>query len=251
MQVERDDAMTSDLKSIKQALAKETYPHTLSSTALTVATSGSATRGVLEHHINGQWRPLVFFRWWLRSPKDKYSAFDRELLAVYLGVCHLRLLVYNVHRPETAHLHYEQAIRALACTLTTTVTAISTYTTGIQHTAAKCNQVTNSLSHSSTSLLTYLASVIGDLNYEAMAAAQHTENEMRAYFTAITSFSLQDAHFGSNDTTLLYDIFTGKLRQSSHKRGTEDLSMSFTDFPTQLLELQDACYQVNLSGMVW
>ena len=42
----------------------------------------------MEQLIDGVWKPLAFFGRELHPPERKYSAFDRELLALYLAVRH-------------------------------------------------------------------------------------------------------------------------------------------------------------------
>ena len=37
-----------------------------------------------------QWQPITFFSMRLTPPKTRYSAFDRELLAVYLAIKHFQ-----------------------------------------------------------------------------------------------------------------------------------------------------------------
>ena len=43
---------------------------------------------VLQQFVNGSWEPLAFFSKKPQLPVKKYSAFNRELLALYLGVWH-------------------------------------------------------------------------------------------------------------------------------------------------------------------
>ena len=57
---------------------------------LTVDASNVALGGVLEHAIDGQWRPLAFFGKLLRPREQKYPLFDRELLAAHLAIRHFR-----------------------------------------------------------------------------------------------------------------------------------------------------------------
>ncbi|CAI9721846.1 Hypothetical predicted protein [Octopus vulgaris] len=82
--------------------------HMLASAAVTVDPSDTAIRGVLEELINGQWQPHAFFSRQLRPLEQKCNAFDRELLAVHLGVRHFRYFlegctftVFTVHKPLT------------------------------------------------------------------------------------------------------------------------------------------------------
>ena len=66
------------------------HPTVDSGTALTVDASDLAIGGVLEQRIDGMWKPLAFFSKQLRAPEQKYSAFDRELLALHLAIRHFR-----------------------------------------------------------------------------------------------------------------------------------------------------------------
>jgi Reverse transcriptase (RNA-dependent DNA polymerase)/RNase H-like domain found in reverse transcriptase len=76
---------------------------------LSLVTDASATHAgaVLQQRRQGQqWRPLGFFSVKLDSPQQKYSAFDRELLAVFLAIRHFRFMlegrqfvVFTDHRP--------------------------------------------------------------------------------------------------------------------------------------------------------
>ena len=77
----------------KQALVHSTllhHPQKHAALALTVDASSIAVGGVLEQLVDNVWKPLAFFSRQLRKPETKYSAFDRELLAVYLAVRHFR-----------------------------------------------------------------------------------------------------------------------------------------------------------------
>ena len=82
---------------------------TLSSiTALTVDASDIAVGAVLQQKISENRNPLAFFSKQLRPPERKYSAFDRELLAIYLGVRHFRhflegrsFTILTDHKPLT------------------------------------------------------------------------------------------------------------------------------------------------------
>jgi cleavage and polyadenylation specificity factor subunit 1 len=54
------------------------------------------------------WQPLGFFSKKLNPAQQRYSAYNRELLACVLGICHFRFMVegrlftlYTDHRPLT------------------------------------------------------------------------------------------------------------------------------------------------------
>ena len=74
--------------------------------------SESHVGALLQQKWEGPLRPLAFFSVKLDNAQRKYSAFDRELLAVYLGIRHFRWLlegrVFHVltdHKPLTFALH--------------------------------------------------------------------------------------------------------------------------------------------------
>ncbi len=83
--------MTSAFNLTKEALANATmlaHPHTDAPTTITVDASGVGEGAVLEQLIHESWQPLAFFIRQLRPAEKKYSAFDRELLALHLEVRH-------------------------------------------------------------------------------------------------------------------------------------------------------------------
>ena len=88
-----DDESTLAFDRAKQALADAAmlvHPRSDAPTAVTVDASGLAVGAVLEQLVDGGWQPLAFFSRALRPPEQKYSAFDRELLALYLAIRQFR-----------------------------------------------------------------------------------------------------------------------------------------------------------------
>src|SRR5450830_445261 len=72
----------------------------------------SLSGGVLQQKESNGWRPLSFFSKKLDSAQQKYSAFDRELLAAHLAVRHFRFqlqgrpfTIFTDHKPLTQALH--------------------------------------------------------------------------------------------------------------------------------------------------
>ena len=77
----------------KQALSDATllvHPNAKAVTAVTCDASGTAVGASLDQLSNGEWKPLAFFSRKLSRAELKYSAFDRELLAIYLSIKHFR-----------------------------------------------------------------------------------------------------------------------------------------------------------------
>ena len=87
-----NEAMVKAFQDTKEALAEATlltHPHH-APTSLTADASDQVVGAILQQFVNGVWVPLAFFSKKLRPPERKYSAFDRELLALYLGIRHFR-----------------------------------------------------------------------------------------------------------------------------------------------------------------
>ena len=107
--------------------------------------------------LGDQWQPLAFFSRQLRNAELKYSAFDRELLGVHLAIPQFRFMlegrqfsVYTDHKPlvhamaKTAELWSSRQQRHLS--------AISEFTTDIQHVSGKNNTVADCLSCATTQI---------------------------------------------------------------------------------------------------
>ena len=102
-----DDAFRSS----KEALARATllhHPDPAAPTILTVDASDVAVGAELAQ-VQGSTRvPVAFFSRKLLPPERKYSAFDRELLAMFLACKHFRhflegrpFAIYTDHKPLT------------------------------------------------------------------------------------------------------------------------------------------------------
>ena len=61
--------------------------------SIAVHASDSHVGAFLQQKIHGSWSPLALFLKKLSAAEAKYSAFDRELLAVYSFVCHFCFLL--------------------------------------------------------------------------------------------------------------------------------------------------------------
>ena len=106
-----DEAKKAFAKS-KTALAESTmliHPKGNAAASLTVDASDEAVGAVYEQYIGDSWKPIAFFSKKLSNAERKYSAFDRELLAIYLSFRHFRHLVegrkfhiFTDHKPLTS-----------------------------------------------------------------------------------------------------------------------------------------------------
>ena len=90
------EAATAAFQSIKDALANATllvHPQPEAPTCILTDASSSAVGAVLQQQIDNTWCPLAYFSRKLTPAQQKYSTFDRELLAIYLALKHFRYFV--------------------------------------------------------------------------------------------------------------------------------------------------------------
>ena len=106
---------TSDMQTAFNAAkcslsASATLAHPLpnSTIALTTDASDIGIGACLEQHTERGWQPISFFSKKLKKSEQKYSTFDRELLALYEAVRHFRsflegrnFIMFTDHQPQT------------------------------------------------------------------------------------------------------------------------------------------------------
>ena len=115
-------------------------------TALTVDASDVAVGAVLEQQVGNAWRPLAFFSRQLIPSQQKYSALDRELLALYLAVRYFRYFLearsftaFPDHRPLTSP--FAKTADPWSPRQQRHFAYISEFTTDVRHVAGKDNTV--------------------------------------------------------------------------------------------------------------
>ncbi len=177
-------------KATKSALAKATFlPHPLLDAEISITTDASAVAvgAVLQQRPleGGQWEPIAYFSKKLRQPELKYSAFDRELLGLYLGIWHFRH--YLEGRDFPAFTDHKPLTFVMAKVSEPWITRqarhleyISQCTTDIRHVAGADNTVADALSRVAVS------KVRNGVDFNAMADQQREDPETEAYRTSIT-----------------------------------------------------------------
>jgi hypothetical protein len=142
----RSPEMQAAFEGSKEVLAKTTLlSHPLPQAKLSLAVDTSATPG------SAAWEPLGFFSRKLEPAQVKYSAFDRELLACYLGIRHFRYMVegrkftiYTDNKPLTFALKRTKDLwTARQCRQ---LAFVAEYTSDLRHLAGKDNVVADVLS---------------------------------------------------------------------------------------------------------
>ncbi len=222
------DTMAQAFRATKKALADATlltHPRQVAAISLTTDASDQGVGAVLQQFVDDAWIPLAFFSQRLRPPERKYSAFDRELLALYLGIRHFRyflegrqFIAYTDHKPLTFCM--AKASDPWSNRQQRHLAYISEFTTDIKHVRGKDNPVADSLSRPA------LAGVHLGIDYTAMSTAQQYDTEVQAYRTARSSLQVEDVPFGPDGTLMLCDVSTGRARPlvpTSWKRQVFDL----------------------------
>lgn len=165
---------------------------------------------MLQQHVDGAWQPLEFFSAKLTPAERKYSAFDRELLAMYRAVRHFRHMVearefciYTDHKPVTFaySLKPTQLSSPRQCRH---LDYISQFTTDLRHVAGADNVVADALSR--------IEEVESALDYQALAVAQQQDQELREFRQSTSSLQLRQILIPGTTTPLTCDVSTPAAR---------------------------------------
>ena len=109
------EAAQAAFNAVKEALANATllvHPQPNAQLAIMSDASDVAVGAVLQQRVSGQWQPISYFSRKLKPAEVRYSAFDRELLAIYLSIRHFRHMVEG--REFAVHTDHKPLTRALA-----------------------------------------------------------------------------------------------------------------------------------------
>lgn len=110
--------MRSALKNSKNKLADAAlliYLERKAQLSLHTDVSDTAVGAVLQQFSEGIWQPLGFFSRKLKPAQMRYSAYDRELLAIYTAIKHFRhwikgsnFYVLTDHKPLIYRTHFHK-----------------------------------------------------------------------------------------------------------------------------------------------
>ena len=206
--VEWTEARVKAFDGTKAALARATmlaHPDPMAPIAVTSDASDLAVGAVFEQWVDGDWQPLAFFSRRLRDSERKYSAFDRELLALYLAIRHFRAMLEG--RRFTAFVDHKPLTFAMSKTSEPWsarqqrhLAYISEFTTDIRHVAGKDNRAADCLSR----VVAGVAHL--GLDYGRMSADQAAAPDIASLRSARTGLRLADVPFDGSGGTLLCDV---------------------------------------------
>ncbi|UYV64928.1 hypothetical protein LAZ67_3002470 [Cordylochernes scorpioides] len=157
---------------------------------LTVDASDFAVGAALHQQVGNNFQPIAFFSRKLDAAQRKYSAYDRELLAVYLAIKHFRHLlegrqfpVYTDHKPLT--YAFQQNLDKASPRQCRHLDFIGQFTTDIRHIAG-CENVP-------ADFLSRVEPISHHQPYDpkSLAEAQAVDQELQALLASENRSSLQ------------------------------------------------------------
>ncbi|UYV76605.1 hypothetical protein LAZ67_14001434 [Cordylochernes scorpioides] len=162
---------------------------------LTVDASDFAVGAALHQQVGNNFQPIAFFSRKLDAAQRKYSAYDRELLAVYLAIKHFRHLSEGRQFPasprQCRHLDF-----------------IGQFTTDIRHIAG-CENVR-------ADFLSRVEPISHHQPYDpkSLAEAQAVDQELQALLTSEnrSSLQLEKVQIPETNISLYCDVSTAKPR---------------------------------------
>lgn len=184
------------------------HPDSSAPLAIVTDASDSAIGSVLQQQVQGHWQPLGFFSRKLTPAQSKYSAYDRELLAIYESVKYFRYMVESKpfyiltdHKPIVSA--FKKPLDSCSPRQFRYLDFISQFSTDVRYIAGEDNVVADALSRTEA-----IAPVDELLN--ALANSQATDSELRELLRNGSSLKLEKVHYGS--VKLFCDVSGTKQR---------------------------------------
>ncbi|GFV18660.1 transposon Tf2-9 polyprotein [Trichonephila clavipes] len=218
------DAITA-FQRCKQALADAAllaHPSPSAPLALHVDASDYAIGGALHQVVDSELQPLAFFSRKLTSSEKSYSAYDRELLAIYSAIRHFRYMleardftVFTDHKPLT--YAFRQKSDKCSPRQIRQLDFISQFTTNIVHIPGSDNIAADVLSR--VSAITFPSQI----DYDCIAETQQTDQELHTLIASGTSLELKKVTFPNSSTEIMCDLSTGTARPYIPKQHRQDV----------------------------
>ncbi|GFT42201.1 retrovirus-related Pol polyprotein from transposon opus [Trichonephila clavipes] len=209
----------------KQALADAAllaHPSPSAPLALHVDASDYAIGGALHQVVDSELQPLAFFSRKLTSSEKSYSAYDRELLAIYSAIRHFRYMleardftVFTDHKPLT--YAFRQKSDKCSPRQIRQLDFISQFTTNIVHIPGSDNIAADVLSRVSA------IPFPSQIDYDCIAETQQTDQELHTLIASGTSLELKKVTFPNSSTEIMCDLSTGTARPYIPKQHRQDV----------------------------
>jgi cleavage and polyadenylation specificity factor subunit 1 len=196
----------------KASLSRATllaHPDPFAPLALVTDASTSAMGTMLQQRVKNAWQPLAFFSKKLNPAQQKYSAYDRELLAIYEAVKHFRPMleashfnIFTDHKPIT--YAFQQKRDKCSPRQFNHLDFFAQFTTDIRHTSGQDNVVADSLSR--------VESVTAPPFFDSLAASQDSDDELRTLLVSTTALRLEKLPIPFTTVSIYSDTSTGRSR---------------------------------------
>ncbi|GFU49710.1 transposon Tf2-9 polyprotein [Trichonephila clavipes] len=197
------------------------HPSPSAPLALHVDASDYAIGGALHQVVDSELQPLAFFSRKLTSSEKSYSAYDRELLAIYSAIRHFRYMleardftVFTDHKPLT--YAFRQKTDKCSPRQIRQLDYISQFTTNIVHIPGSDNIAADVLSR--VSAITFPSQI----DYDCIAETQQTDQELHTLIASVTSLELKKVTFPNSSTEIMCDLSTGTARPYVPKQHHQD-----------------------------
>lgn len=191
-----------------------THPVPNAPLCLLTDASDKSLGGVLQQKVNNIWKPLAFFSKSMSETQRRYSVYDRELLAMYTAVRHMRRLIegnditiYTDHKPlsyaltkpptsgdtprRERQLHY-----------------VSQFCSNIKYIDGSKNQAADALSRIDKIEEIQLSSSI---DFEKLAEDQDTDEDLKM-MRENHNLRFDNVIFSGVSKTIVCESSTGKIR---------------------------------------
>ncbi|GFW16646.1 transposon Tf2-8 polyprotein [Trichonephila clavipes] len=209
----------------KQALADAAllaHPSPSAPLALHVDASNYAIGYALHQVVDSELQPLAFFSRKLTSSEKSYSAYDRELLAIYSAIRHFRYMleardftVFTDHKPLT--YAFRQKSDKCSPRQIRQLDFISQFTTNIVHIPGSDNIAADVLSR--VSAITFP----NQIDYDCIAETQQTDQELHTLIASGTSLELKKVTFPNSSTEIMCDLSRGTAKPYIPKQHRQDV----------------------------
>lgn len=185
---ERETAFEQTKKQLADA-TMIAHPSKDAHLSLCVDASDIAAGAVLHQIIDGRTEPLGFFSKKFDSAQQRYSTYDRELTAMFMGVRHFRYFIegrschiYTDHKPLT--FAFSQNLDKASPRQARQLDLIGQFTTDIRHIAGAENVTADLLSRIQPIQIDS-ENAVEAINYEELAADQRIDDELKAYSESV------------------------------------------------------------------
>lgn len=187
------------------------HPAPNASLSLMVDASNIAVGAGLHQVVDGVNSPLGFFSRRLTPTEQRYSTYDRELLAIYLAVKHFRHMlegavctVYTDHKPLT--YAFKQHVDRCSPRQIRHLEFISQFSTDIRYIGGTDNVVADALSRIEEVKLT------GAVDLKGLAEDQESDKELLGLLTSNTGLELKKLKVEGDLPHVYCDVSTGSVR---------------------------------------